>query len=67
MMYLRKRSSPNQALVMILNTKFIMLFRLKQIMNELRIVLVIMSAILMLEDHVRGKHSLKGLFNVVQF
>jgi hypothetical protein len=63
-MDLRERSIPNMTLVMTLNSKLIMLLTLEYIMNEVNIVL---GPILVLEDLIRVKYSLKSLFNLVPF
>jgi hypothetical protein len=47
-MNLRERASPNMTLVVILNSKFIILLSLKYITNEVSIVLVVPGPILVL-------------------
>jgi hypothetical protein len=60
-------STTNRALVMISQCKFIIFFYLEEIMNKILVGLVILGMVLMLQDHIRRKHSLRCLFNFICF
>jgi hypothetical protein len=62
-----QRSRTNKTLVMISQGKLIMLFCLEEIINKIRVSLVILGTVLILQDPIRGKHSLKCLFNLIHF